>query len=60
MLQKNMIEKKTESVKVDMTTLELLRDLKENLNKDKILYNDVIWKMKQKIQVQIVLHLLQE
>ena len=26
----------------------LLRDLKENLNKDKILYNDVIWKMKQK------------
>ena len=26
----------------------LLNDLKENLNKDKILYNDVIWKMKQK------------
>ena len=26
----------------------LLKDLKENLNNDKILYNDVIWKMKQK------------
>ena len=26
----------------------LLKDLKENLNNDKILYNNVIWKMKQK------------